>query len=551
MSARRTAEPSDGPVRRTSIRLRILFLLCLLAVPLSLERVLSLLADRRNQIAAAEDRVRDLAQRAALAQLEGLASAKAVLDVVSRQARVLTHDPPACNRFLESLVSEVLGIQSITIVAPGGTILCAHAGGAVGLRLADRAHIAAALAAPNIVMSGLIVSQVTGRSSVYMLRADGNGGPPQSVTLVGIDQQWLSRTAARTASRPGVVVDVIGSGATILTRHPPAPDLLQRSYPDHPLTRAMLTEEDGSATLPGYDGRKRLFAFMRFEGTDMHIAVGVDAARVIGPINQNILTAGAIYLTALASFLLLTWFAAERLLIAPLTRLARGVAAVGREETDRVPDLGIREFVPLVQAFDDMAQRLSERNNELRSLNGHLAALARTDGLTELANRRTFDVQFSQDWVRARGAHTPLTVVLADVDHFKLFNDTRGHLAGDDALRAVARMLAAAAAGNDYLVARYGGEEFIILMPGAPLGQGVALAEDARQLIAALAIPHPGVPGRRLSASFGVASVSPAAGGNPDALIASADAALYDAKRRGRDRVVAAADPPGSSLQLP
>lgn len=175
-------------------------------------------------------------------------------------------------------------------------------------------------------------------------------------------------------------------------------------------------------------------------------------------------------------------------------------------------------------------------------MNGRLASLARTDGLTGLANRRTFDVQFSQDWVRARGDGAPLTLVMLDVDHFKAFNDARGHLSGDEALRGVARMLSAAATGTTHLVARYGGEEFIVLMSGVDLAAGRAFAEDVRRLLSEVAIAHPASPRRRLTASFGVASAIPTLDDSPDTLVAAADAALYEAKRSGRDRVVANTD---------
>ena len=100
-------------------------------------------------------------------------------------------------------------------------------------------------------------------------------------------------------------------------------------------------------------------------------------------------------------------------------------------------------------------------------------------------------------------------------------------------------MLSAAAAGTSHLVARYGGEEFVVLMSGADVDAGVAFAEDVRRLLTEIAIEHPAAPRRRVTASFGVASVVPTAEGSPDALIAAADAALYEAKRAGRDRVIA------------
>lgn len=532
------ASGTDG--RRTSIRLRILALICVAAVPLSAERILSLLADRQNQIVAAEDKVRDLAHRAALAQQEGLASAKAVLDVISRQSTRLMENPAACNQQLGVFAQEIIGIESLSIALPNGQVVCASTPAAVGMTIGGRTWVEAALGTADMVMSDLTQSRLTGRNALYLARAERTAsGEPAALGIVSIDLQWFSRIAARTAIGSGTVVDVVGNDGAVIARYPLGADIVGRRFPVHPLTRAVTDAEEGVARVTGYDGRERIFAFMRFEGTNVHVAVGVDADRIVAPIDQKILATAIAHLVALACFLALAWFAAERLIIAPVERLTRAVTAVGQEEAEAVDDVGVAEFEPLVEAVDQMARRLSERNRELRSLNDRLTDLARTDGLTDLANRRTFDVQFSQEWVAGRDALSPLTLVMGDVDCFKAFNDTYGHLAGDDALRAVARAFTAAATGSGYFVARYGGEEFVVLLPGAPVEQGIAFAEEVRAMVEALGIENRQAAARRLTISLGVASVLPN-GSGPDALVASADAALYEAKRRGRNCVVAA-----------
>lgn len=528
-----------GVTRRSSLRLRILFLICLVALPLSAERVIALLGDRHDLIVGVEDDVRDLARRATLAQLEGLTRARTVLEVLARQSVDLLEDPAGCVRFATRLADEVAGIQGVFLANAKGDVLCAHAPLAMGVNLSDRPYFRAALATDDVLMTEMFVSRVSGRNSVFLLRTErGPSGEPLAVTGVVLDLQWLSRIAAGSAVGAAVVVEVVGEGGTVLVRYPAVAEIVEHRFPDHVLTRAIMAAEEGVVTAPGYDGQQRIFAFHRFEGLDVRVVVGMETEKVLAPIDRKILATTIAHFVALACFLLLSWFAAEQIIIAPIARLTRAVAAVGRGETNHVKDTGVREFSPLVQAFDEMAQRLSQRNSELRTMNGRLASLARTDGLTGLANRRTFDVQFSQDWVRARGDGVPLTLVMLDVDHFKAFNDTRGHVAGDEALRSVARMLSAAAAGTSHLVARYGGEEFIVLMTAVDLKGGVSFAEDVRRLLAELAIEHPASPRRRLTASFGVASMVPTQEGNPDALVAAADVALYEAKRTGRDMVV-------------
>ncbi len=160
---------------------------------------------------------------------------------------------------------------------------------------------------------------------------------------------------------------------------------------------------------------------------------------------------------------------------------------------------------------------------------------AATDGLTGLANRRTFDTLLARmfaDWERAR---TPFALVLVDVDHFKSVNDRYGHQVGDEVLQVVAGLLARHAAGAAAATARYGGEEFAVLVPGTDVVGAAALAEACRLALHGADTPV------RISASFGVAAVPDHAHGT-DALVRASDAALIAAKNTGRDRVVVAGE---------
>lgn len=174
---------------------------------------------------------------------------------------------------------------------------------------------------------------------------------------------------------------------------------------------------------------------------------------------------------------------------------------------------------------------------ELAAVNARLETLARTDPLTGLANRRVLDEQLEVEIARAARHGTALSLALLDVDRFKLVNDTRGHAVGDDVLRAIASVLSVGLRKTD-LGARYGGEEIAILLPHAELADGFAVCERIREAVASLVHSAP-------SGAFGVTiSVGVAAldGHRRTAteLLLAADEALYQAKREGRDRVIAA-----------
>ncbi|HEX4966172.1 MAG TPA: diguanylate cyclase [Thermoanaerobaculia bacterium] len=188
----------------------------------------------------------------------------------------------------------------------------------------------------------------------------------------------------------------------------------------------------------------------------------------------------------------------------------------------------------------------------LAAANARLEELSLRDELTGLANRRHFQQVLDAEWDRARRQESPLAMVLLDLDFFKLLNDTRGHREGDLCLQAVARYLAQAMRRQGDLVARYGGEELAILLPNTGLAGALQVAEELRDGIEKLAVPHEAVPLGHVTASFGVAALVPAPGQGPESLVEAADLALYRAKTEGKNRVRASgpADPAGDAAGL-
>ncbi len=166
--------------------------------------------------------------------------------------------------------------------------------------------------------------------------------------------------------------------------------------------------------------------------------------------------------------------------------------------------------------------------------------LAFTDALTGIANRRRFDETFTVEWSRAARSGLPLTMLMMDVDHFKIFNDTYGHPAGDACLQQVAHAIKDGIGRASDLFARYGGEEFVALLPGIDVASGIRLAEGLKGNVDRLHIAHCGSSLERVSLSIGVASLVPNFEIKPDTLLFAADAALYEAKHAGRNRVYAA-----------
>jgi diguanylate cyclase (GGDEF)-like protein len=181
-------------------------------------------------------------------------------------------------------------------------------------------------------------------------------------------------------------------------------------------------------------------------------------------------------------------------------------------------------------------QRILERIVDERTV--QLQRLARYDGLTDLANHRTFYEVFQKEWAVAGREKKPLSVITADIDHFKLYNDTFGHQEGDECLRKVAAAIRAQIKRPADLAARTGGEEFFILLPGTENDGAMAMALGIQAAVAALAIPHPASPiAPIVTISLGVATLVPPPVTEASHFIARADQALYNAKREGRNRI--------------
>jgi diguanylate cyclase (GGDEF)-like protein len=211
--------------------------------------------------------------------------------------------------------------------------------------------------------------------------------------------------------------------------------------------------------------------------------------------------------------------------------------------TEWIFEIGIAwEALWLALASASALHETTQENALLHASEIQLQRLAMMDGLTSVANRRAFDERLQTEWNRAARSQRSLALLFADVDYFKQYNDSQGHLAGDDCLRRIAYAISKYAARASDLCARYGGEEFAVLIPETTLEAAAELAEAIRAEVLRLAIPHPTSPARYVTISIGVACAVPVVDLHQIRLIADADRALYQAKHSGRNRVVSACD---------
>lgn len=186
-----------------------------------------------------------------------------------------------------------------------------------------------------------------------------------------------------------------------------------------------------------------------------------------------------------------------------------------------------------------LARLVTQKTEELKKANEELQLIANSDGLTAVGNRRLFEEFLADEWHRAIRFKTEISLVLLDIDHFKLFNDTYGHQAGDNCLKKVAAGLRETIHRPTDLVARFGGEEFAIVLGGTDLEGALTIAQQAMENVKNLGIAHCASPtGEHVTISIGVATTFVAVGMQESELIKAADLALYQAKATGRDQIV-------------
>lgn len=221
--------------------------------------------------------------------------------------------------------------------------------------------------------------------------------------------------------------------------------------------------------------------------------------------------------------------------------IAAGIAAGGDDYlTKPVNPVVLEAKMIAMQRIAAMRHQLLACSSELAQANAELKELVNVDGLTGLSNRRYMDQILRCEMSRSIRQVEPLTVILADVDLFKAYNDHYGHVAGDDCLKEIGKVLSSSVRRGGDVVARYGGEEFAMILPGTPAEGARLIAETVRDKVEKLKIPHVASSVARVcTLSAGVYTCLPQQSERVDALLQKADACLYQSKIHGRNRVTA------------
>ena len=407
--------------------------------------------------------------------------------------------------FDRSITAEYLG--SLLVLGPSGdvvhdsTSLVPHP-----LNLADRDYFTTHLRQPSagLFLSEPFQSRLRDRdpSIAISRRINARDGSFAGVVVGTLRLSYFSDMFKALDLGPGGTVLILCDDGRMVARYPLFDETLNQNFADTAIGKAVLGNNTGHITaVSSVDGVERLLEFRRIGKLPLHIAVGLSVRDIMAPWWRKAgVVGGILLLLAAASVALLLMFRRE---------IARRVLA----------------------------------EDSLREVATRLEFAAKTDALTALPNRRAFQEALDLVWQAACRAGTPISMLMIDADGFKLFNDRYGHQEGDRALQAVGEAIRlnirrpVASSGIGDVGARYGGEEFAVLLPGAGLADAVAVAERIRKDVHAAGIPHADGPAGFVTVSIGVSTAMPQHGERDRILVRTADAALYDAKHAGRNRV--------------
>lgn len=381
------------------------------------------------------------------------------------------------------------------------------------------------------------------REKLAMIASSAAAGLEAGMSSGGTDVRMAQEVSSRVAPPENGRLAIFSADGTVLASRPPA-------VPTDGVVKeqnaAVLDAARGGRTEPFFgsdaDGIRRLYVVhsakrARDATPSLFAVVSAPARSILSEAYSALLHTGLGIFVATLALLYGVWRGVE---LAMLNRLRTLLAVTNHI---RAGDLSARTHFPaseeelsqLGSALDDMAQALQKRDTDLKQALRSLSEQVITDPLTRLNNRRYLWDFLGRDLIRARRAVLPVAAILFDIDHFKRFNDTLGHEAGDLVLKAVADVIRRNVRGSD-IACRYGGEEFIIVLPEATRTVAVQRAETIRQDIERMEIALGDKPLNRVTASFGIA-LYPTHADNAEALVRAADDALYQAKEAGRNRV--------------
>ena len=522
-----------------SLRMRLTLLVGALALAITVDQGWEITQERNESLAQIRARAVQTAVAGAAEQTGAIVDTQALLSLLTE---IPLGAGEECVARLKQVHAASPQLGSIFLAQMNGTTTCSSTTGLKATDISERPYFRTMLETKAPVTSDYNIGLATKRPGIVL------GVPKlQDGELVGgifarLDAYWMSRLAESAAAESRADTLLVDRNGTVIASAPNPEEWIGRNVFDIPQLAEAFGAQTGVVETMFFD-EPRIVAHARLRPDSGEVlAVAIPKEAIIAPFEKRTREAMTkLGLTVLGS-LLLIWLGTERFIMRPLAIFAERARRIG--DGEHVPPSSsaglLPELRPLARTLDSMSAKLSAREAELREANELLAGLAATDPLTGLSNRRDFAARSADEWSRTIRERRWIAALAIDIDNFKLFNDSYGHAAGDACLRKIAAAIELLVRRPGDIVARTGGEEFVVLLPGAQSSDAASIAERMRTAVADLAIPHKGSGTGTVSLSVGVADARPGREDIVEDLLARADAAMYEAKQKGRDRIAVA-----------
>ena len=534
-----------------SARIRIVLLVLAAILPVLALTLYNGFRERSAAEAAEHDELRLVAELTAKRPEQLLLHARQLLQAIAANSDELLRDPNACRAYFKRMALENEGVfRSLGVILKDGHLHCNSAlPDAVSVNVGDRSYFRQALESGRFTVGEFQVGRNSRQSGInFALPVLDDERRVRAVLFAGLNLEKFIEHGESRRDDPerlaeGLVTTIHDRNGVVLARYPASENVVGEKGQDPFLLKITARHRGGVFTAADAGGVQRLYAVehvgLNPDGVPpIRVVVSKPVDVVFSSAKQALLhtIVGIVIVTLLV--LLAAWYASGVFVLRRFHTLLEVAARI------RSGDYGARagfgegrdELIRIGAAFDEMASELQARDSQLQQMMRQLNEQAITDQLTGLPNRRYLWDRLVSELMRSRRRGAPLSVLLFDVDFFKLFNDRWGHDAGDLVLRNIAHVIRKVIRGSD-IVARHGGEEFVIVMPEVNEDVAAARAEELRREIEALRLTFQGEELGVITVSIGVVC-SPQSTDTAEDLVRSADHAMYEAKQGGRNRIV-------------
>lgn len=513
------------------VRLRWLMVMVVLvaALPIFALHLVRLQSDSNAAVARAYEAAADLAAGGAAAHERIIEQARQLLEVLAEIPAVRSATLPECESILRTIHESRSWLTGIFVTGPDGKGICGNSLAARSLNLSDRRYFQEARASGHYGISDVVIGRVSGAHIVVAnLPILNENGKLAGSVGVGISLGWINQIAAEASSKfSGLLIAYDRLGQLIAYQPGMLSGVALQGLANSPAIEAIVAEKATTFEATDPEGVERLFSVSHIPESNISVAIGLDRAQILSPIQRS-------FYRALLFLLLVTAVSIGVALTVAEFGLMRGVRALKSAALRlKAGKMGLRVKLP---AF--VSAELHDLAATYNAMTAEFERLAYLDRLTGLPNRRYLERHMARRDGRTGETLTGRHAVLAiDIDGFKPVNDTHGHAVGDRVLTVIARRIAASIDERGLLF-RFGGDEFVAVVPltkSQTRAAARAIGEDIRQAMEQ-AIEFDGLT-FPVACSVGIALVPEDAKSLAGALVI-ADAALYEAKRTGRNRVV-------------